>query len=122
LTAECDSGCDSWLSDQLSDLIVKSDSESDSTKRMEARGMVESMVAALFDAWARDGLADYPTIGDGGPEHVCARGAELRELIERAFAAGYAAPTGAPRSCQACGAPVDPLGRCLSNSAHRAGS
>ena len=28
---------DDWLSDQLSDLTVKSDSESDSTKRMEAR-------------------------------------------------------------------------------------
>jgi hypothetical protein len=81
-----------------------------------------SRLDALFDRWAHDALAPYPAIGDGAPERVYARGAEMRELLECAFAAGYAAAGVAPPSCQACGAPVDPLGRCLANSAHQAGA
>lgn len=46
--------------------------------------------AASFDQWARDSLDDYPTIQDGGPERVYIRAAEARQLLERAYLAGWA--------------------------------
>ena len=51
--------------------------------------MTADEIGAAFDRWAERGLAAYPTIGDGGPERVYARGAELRELLEDAYRAGW---------------------------------
>lgn len=46
--------------------------------------------AVSFDQWARDSLDDYPTICDSGPERVYIRAAEARQLLMRAYFAGWA--------------------------------
>lgn len=45
--------------------------------------------ATRFESWARAELDDYPTIYDGGPERVYIRAAEARQLLERAYLAGW---------------------------------
>jgi hypothetical protein len=50
--------------------------------------------AAWFERWARAALDDYPTICDGGPERVFIRGAEARQLLMRAYVAGWAQARG----------------------------
>ena len=43
-----------------------------------------------FERWALAALDDYPTICDGGPERVYIRAAEARQLLFRAYVAGWA--------------------------------
>ena len=42
-----------------------------------------------FVAWSADGLIDYPTIAEGDAERVCIRAAEARQLVWRAYLAGW---------------------------------
>lgn len=49
--------------------------------------------AASFERWALAALDDYPTICDGGPERVYIRADEARQLLMRAYVAGWAQAT-----------------------------
>lgn len=46
--------------------------------------------AASFDRWILAALDDYPTICDGDSERVFIRAAEARQLLMRAYLAGWA--------------------------------